>query len=425
MNTTANGTRTPAGRDIEILRELAKPLAEIAADPVQEERRELWSKHFNLEKTRTPVLVLVSRFDGWAKQVFGDDAMGCEDPFFRGHERELRIRLFHASLGDDYVQEPWLTQCSALKGDWASPYGLPYGHHEPDVPGGAYKPIAPLADWKDLDKITPTPHEIDREETARNVARITEAVGDILPIDVVPNTFGPFYCDYNADLSTNLGHLRGIETFMMDMYEYPDELHALLAMMRDAVLANNAAAEAAGDYSLTTQYNQTVAYAKELERPAANSGPRRRKELWGFCAAQEFELISPQFHEEFLLQYQRPIIEQFGLSHYGCCENLTRKIDILRSVKNLRSIGVSPMADLASCSEQIGTDYALSWRPSPAEMVCCGWDEDHVSKAIRHGLDVCAGNIAHVFLQAIETVQDDPTRLAKWVRVVREVIEER
>ena len=123
------------------------------------------------------------------------------------------------------------------------------------------------------------------------------------------------------------------------------------------------------------------------------------------------------------MQYQRPIIEQFGLTHYGCCENLTQKIDILRSVKNLRSIGVSPMADLASCSRQIGTDYALSWRPSPAEMVCCGWDEDHVRKEIRRGLDVCADNIAHVLLQAIETVQDDPTRLAKWVQVAREVIE--
>ena len=423
MKTTANVTRTSAGRDIEILRELAKSLAEIAADPVQDQRRELWSKHFNLEKTRTPVLVLVSKWDGWAQRAFGDHAMQCADPFFRGHERDLRIRLFHATLGDDYVQEPWLMQCSALKCDWERPYGLRYSHRNPDKADGAYKPIPPLTDWKDLDKITATPHEIDREETARDVARISEAVGDILPIDVVPSPYGPFYADYNADLATNLGHLRGMEMFMLDMYEHPNELHTLMALLRDGVLANNAAAEAAGDYSLTTQYNQSVPYAKELERPAANSGPRRRKELWGFCAAQEFELVSPQFHEEFLLQYQRPIIEQFGLTHYGCCENLTQKIDILRSVKNLRSIGVSPMADLASCSRQIGADYALSWRPSPAEMVCCGWDEDHVRKEIRRGLDVCADNIAHVLLQAIETVQDDPTRLAKWVQVAREVIE--
>ena len=73
----------------------------------------------------------------------------------------------------------------------------------------------------------------------------------------------------------------------------------------------------------------------------ANSGPRKRKDLWGFCAAQEFTLVSPAFHEEFLLRYQRPIYEQFGLVHYGCCENLTHKIDMLRSIKNLRSIAVS------------------------------------------------------------------------------------
>ena len=59
------------------------------------------------------------------------------------------------------------------------------------------------------------------------------------------------------------------------------------------------------------------------------------------------------------------------------------------------------------------------WRPNPAEMVCCGWDEGRVRRAIRQGLDVCAGNVAHVLLKDIETVQGDPTRLARWVRVVR------
>ncbi|MDP7396710.1 MAG: hypothetical protein QGF67_12145 [Lentisphaeria bacterium] len=424
MNTVPNVVQSPASGDIKILRELAKQLAEIAADPVQEQRRELWSRHFSLEKTRTPVLVSVTIWTAWGRQTFGDHAMQCADPFFRGHERELRMRLFQAGLGDDFIQEPWVMQRAALLGDWDSPWGLRFERNEPDMDGGAYKPRAPLTDWQDLEKITPTPHGIDRQETARNVERITEAIGDILPVDVVPGPSGPFYCDLNADLATNLARLRGLDRLMMDMHEYPDELHALLALMRDGVLANNQAAEEAGDYSLTTQYNQAMTYALELERPAPNSNPRRRQALWGFCAAQEYTLVSPRFHEEFLLQYQRPIIENFGLVHYGCCEDLTRKIDILRSVRNLRSIAVAPAADLAACAGQIGTDYVLSWRPSPAEMVCCDWDEDFVRAAIRQGLNVCAGNVAHVLLKDIETVQDDPTRLARWVRIVKEIVNE-
>ena len=62
--------------------------------------------------------------------------------------------------------------------------------------------------------------------------------------------------------------------------------------------------------------------------------------------------MSPKFHDEFLFQYQIPIMEHFGLVHYGCCEDLTRKIDMLRQLKNLRSIAVTPAANLRKCAGQ-------------------------------------------------------------------------
>jgi len=42
--------------DISVLRELAGQYGEIAARPLQEERRRLWSAHFSLKPTRPPVL---------------------------------------------------------------------------------------------------------------------------------------------------------------------------------------------------------------------------------------------------------------------------------------------------------------------------------------------------------------------------------
>ena len=48
--------------------------------------------------------------------------------------------------------------------------------------------------------------------------------------------------------------------------------------------------------------------------PAPNRGPVRRADLWTFVAAQEFTLISPAMHDEFLLQYQLPIMSKFGHS---------------------------------------------------------------------------------------------------------------
>lgn len=410
-----------SSKDIKILRDLAKQYAGIAAKPVQQKRRDLWAAHFGLQKTRPLVLVTYGMWNVWCREVFGDAAMQCADPFYRAHERTLRMNIFHDSIGDDYIQEPWIAQSASVKGSWDRPWGILQGRHDSAMEGGAWKFDPPIKDWQDTAKLAATPHQIDEEDTARNVARISEAVGDILPIDVVRE---PFYSGFNADISTHLARLRGLETLMTDMYEYPDELHKLLAFMRDGILANTQAAEDAGDYSLTGQQNQALTYAQGLERPAPNSGARQRKQLWGFCAAQEFTLISPEFHEEFMFRYQRPIMEHFGLVHYGCCEDLTRKIDMLRSLKNLRSIAVAPLANVAKCAEQIGTDYALSWRPNPTDMVCCGWNEDRIRSIVRHGLDASKGCFVHLHLKDVETVEGDPTRLSRWATIVRSIAEE-
>jgi len=66
--------------DINVLRGLAQQCAEIAAKPLQEERRELWRKHFSLEKTRVPILVICGMQNDWCQDLYADQAMRCEDP---------------------------------------------------------------------------------------------------------------------------------------------------------------------------------------------------------------------------------------------------------------------------------------------------------------------------------------------------------
>lgn len=154
----------------------------------------------------------------------------------------------------------------------------------------------------------------------------------------------------------------------------------------------------------------------------ANSGPRTRKEIWGFCAAQEMALVSPEFHDDFIFRYQKPIYEHFGLVHYGCCENLAKKIDMLRRLPNLRSIAVAPSADVRACAEQIGLDYSISYRPNPTDMVCADWDEDRIRRIISRDLGFLKGQYVHVSLKDIETVQGDVSRLRRWVGVVRSIV---
>ena len=60
-----------------------------------------------------------------------------------------------------------------------------------------------------------------------------DAVGDLITINV---DRGPAYRMWTGDLSTDLGYLRGIENFMLDMLDDPEGLHRLMAFMRDGIL---------------------------------------------------------------------------------------------------------------------------------------------------------------------------------------------
>ena len=407
--------------DIEVVRRLASTYAQIAAKPIQQERRNLWAAHHSLKPTHTLIAIRFGMHNLWCRELFNENTLECEDPFFRTHERNLRMAIFQDSLGDDVIQEPWITQNVTVKGSPLAPWGLKLNYERTGMDGGAYKIDPPLKDYADLDKITPVMHEIDREKTALNVERLSEAVDGILPVDVMCQ---PFYSRFHGDISTFLARTRGLEAMMMDMCDHPDELHQLLSIMRDGILADHAAAEEAGDLSLTSQFNQSMPYAEELERPRANSGPRQRKDLWGFGAAQELAQVSPRMHDEFMFQYQMPILEKFGLVHYGCCENLTQKIGMLRQLKNLRSIAVTPSADVAKSAELIGKDYVMAWRPSPTDMVCCGWDEGRVGRILKDSLEKMKGCYVHIHLKDVETLEGDYNRLRRWVEVARDVCEQ-
>lgn len=403
--------------DRSVLRDLASQYAEIATCPEQERKRRLWSEHFSLRSTRIPILATFGMHNVWCREIFADSRMRCSDPFFRAYERMLRMQLFqHREVCDDSIADPWIPMRAHMISDPVGLWGVPETMRKSAVEGGAAAFDPPLKSWDDMVKIRMTHHAVDEEATARDLERLAAVFDGILPIDVNRT---PVYTGFRADISTTLAKLRGLEQLMLDMYENPNALHRLLAVMRDGILTNNLEAENAGHFALTSGQNQAPSYAADLEPPRPNSGPRSRRDVWGFCAAQEFALISPAFHQEFLLQYQKPIYESFGWVHYGCCEDLTRKIDLLREWKNVRSIAVGPTADVRRCAESIGTDFVISWRPNPTDMVCAGYDEDRITRMVRNTLDVCRGTYLHIHLKDVETLEGDTARLGRWVRRMR------
>ena len=399
--------------DRDVIRDLARRYTEVSSDPVNDRRRDLWRRHNALQKT--PPLIYVRAF---AWQEMPESRCVCEDPFLRQFERFFRTELFRYTFQDDFIFESWVTLQATRK---CTGWGVSPRRIRSDDPRGSFKVDYPIRQLEDMEKLREPWHEIDEEKTGQDADRLHDAIGDLIDINV---DRAPAHRTWSADLSTDLGYLRGIEHFMMDMLDNPEWFHRLLEFMSRGVLSTHEQAETAGDWGLGAHQNQAMAYEASCQDPAPNVNGVNRKALWTFVAAQEYAVVSPAMHEEFLLRYQLPIMSEFGLASYGCCEDLTDKIDMLRQVPNLRRIAVAPAADVARCAEQIEQDYVISYRPSPTDMVGYGFDRDRITGILRKDLEACRDCHVDVTLKDVETVEGDPSRVKRWVEITRKIIDE-
>lgn len=403
-------------KDREILRILVKKYIEICHDDVQDERRILWRKHNSLQRTQIPIYI---RAFAWKEMP--ESQLKCQDSFYHTYENFFRQALFRETFKDDFIFEPWVTVNATHVIPSEGLWGLPARWIASDDSRGARQIDPPIKVPEDAKRMVQPRHAIDEKETNREISRLNDAIGDLIAVNV---NRAPAYILSNGDISTQLGLLRGIEQVMWDMTDRPAWLHEVLSFMRDGILQTHEEAEKAGDWTLSAHENQAMPYAEELKDPVPNGSGVTRNMLWNFCASQEFTTVGPGMFNKFMLQYQLPIIEKFGLVAYGCCEDLTQKIDVLRQIPNLRRIAVAPAADVVKCAEQIGKDYVLSYRPSPADMVGYGFDPDRIRNTLRRDLHACRECYVDITLKDVETVQNDPGRIRNFVKIAREITEE-
>jgi len=410
--------------ELNYIRSLAEQVYEIAVSDEMNRRRGLWSDHNSLKLTQP--LIYIRAYA--AAEVPELNRLECVNAQMRGFEGYFKNILYRHSLGDDSIFEPWYP----VRAVFAYPkdgmkWGFPVTVTHPEYTGGkkgAFIFNPPIVEDGDIKKFVKPLHSIDEIKTAEAFETASEILKGVMPA-VVDRS--PVYTHWNADISTDLGYIRGVEGMMWDMMDRPEWLHKIAGFMSQGIAGVQDSAEAAGDFTLYSQDNQAMPYARELPPPSADTSPAGRSKLWAFCASQETAAVSPAMWEEFILNHQKAIYGKYGLLSYGCCEDMTHKFPILkREMKNLRRVAVTPWADLRSCSEQLGSGYVMSWRPSPTDMVAYGFDPGRVKKAVREAFRLAGENKNHidVTLKDVETVSDNPGSVKKFVEAVREVIDE-
>ena len=402
--------------ELSYIRDLAKKYSEYAVSDEINSRRKAWAEHNSLNFTKPLIYIRAIPFD----EFYDPGDLKCVDPALRNIEYEFKLNEYRRNLEDDYIFEPFVKIKAAVKTSPLGRWGLSEHMGEKTMAKGAspFKPT--LFEGDDLSKIFIPAHEIDEEATKRIYERYSEIYDGNL--NVYTDRQGVLCDMWAKDISTSVTKFLGMENLMLYMIDSPEWLSDLLSFMRDKILKNIEETEAAGDFKYLNHENQAMPYAVELKPPSNEKSTP--SQMWGYMAAQEYTLVSPVMFDEFLFQYQKPILEKYALTAYGCCEDLTEKIPVIKKLKNLRRIGVAPLADLKKCAEQIQSDYILSWRPNPSDMVSFGINEDYIRKYIQNGMDILKENNCKydITLKDVETASNDRNAIINWTHIVRDMI---
>lgn len=409
MNISAN--------DRNILRDLAKTVAEIGNHPIQKQKAQMWTRHNDLERLRPLVLVFP---EGAWREMLTDQDLKTTDPAARGLEWRLRHCIYYwEHMPDDNVITPTI-------GSWVvvedSGWGLEQDVTRPEEATGAahFNPV--IKTEADIEKIQFPTVTVNHEATEKNYRELQELLGDILTVEKRGHGYT------GISIMDQFAMWRGLEQMLWDLTDRPAWVHQVMEKMYQCMVVRHEALMASGTVTLNNRDDYTgsggTGYTRQLPQKDFDGVHVRAKDLWGMATTQMFSEVSPAMHEEFALQYERKYLARFGLNCYGCCEPLHNKLDIVKTIPNLRRVSISPWADLRKSAEGLGDRYIFSYKPNPAALAAETWDPVAVRKGLREAVQIARGCVLEIIMKDTHTCRHQPQRIWDWVRIAKEVAEE-
>jgi len=407
-------------KDRTILRGLAERQAEIAALPVHKQTIQEWTRLNGLKRGRP--LVWINEIPWHEMNVNDELTPQCSDDFCRGIEMQFRRTIYQwEHMRGDMVVENTFPSPVAVRN---TGFGI-----QEDVrvvktderSGIVSREFHPqIRQESDLEKIKTPEITVDEEATQRRFETLRDLFGDILTVEVRGighQWFAPW---------DNLIRWWGVQEAMMDMALRPELVHAAMERLVNAYLAQLDQYEKLDLLCLNNGNCRIgsggLGYTDELPQPDFDPAHVRPIDQWGCATAQIFSEVSPQMHEEFALQYERRWLERFGLTYYGCCEPLYLKMDILKSVPNLRKVSMSPWNDVDKAVEKVGDKYVFSHKPNPAVFATDTWNPAQARENLVEVLEKTRSCIVEVIMKDISTVRYEPQRLWEWAEIAMDVV---
>ena len=414
---------TASAPDRDILRELARQVADAAAEPGQAEKVRLWTACNDLRPERA--MVLADPQNGWRELDAAWLQLNCEDEACRGFEHALRRKLVrHRRIPDDFPILPGFEVDVRVSGAGYGDYGLDLGVVRTDQVDGAYHIEPAIRTETDLDHLHVRPIRIDSAATDHCADRARNLFGDLLEVQRRGRTY------WRYGLTRVLVHMRGLDQMMLDLYDHPALLHRLLAFLRDDFLRELDLFEQAGEVSLNNLPDRLTGSGglcptSDLPGGGYDGNPGLcHCVCWG--ESQETVGVGPDQFDEFVLQYQLPMLDRFGLVDYGCCEPLDHKFDLLmRRIPHLRWLSVSPWSDRELAADRIGANYVYVYKPNPAHICAPTPDWIAAEAELRETLRFARGCPVHLVMKDTHTFCHEPQRITRWAEMASRIAREK
>jgi hypothetical protein len=242
--------------------------------------------------------------EGSWNEILTDDDLLCEDTQARNYEHTLRSNIYwHDVIADDAAQEcRFYVWPSFDLGSYGAEPTYSYGEDR-----GSYRWEHPLQNLDEDFKLLSMPEPVyDREETQRRLDAANDVFGGILEVTLRRNLDG-----WTLGMTSEVIRLIGLDNLFLYMYDNPDGLHRLMAFMRDAklkLLDTYDMEEGLMPPNDRDGYTGSGGQAYTHDFDCNAKSPLMR--CWGFAESQETMGVSPGMFNEFVFQYQLPLLER-------------------------------------------------------------------------------------------------------------------
>ncbi|OON94953.1 MAG: hypothetical protein ATN31_02235 [Candidatus Epulonipiscioides saccharophilum] len=402
--------------DREIVRDLAKEVAELANEPRLLKLKDEWIALNDLHVEARPMISLQPDGECW-REIIVPKTLICKENQYRQQENFLRRQLFILKeLKDD---TPITATFPVHYATTISSYGsLVVEKETSGHAGGSYhykkliNNIEEDFDKLDYRKLT---HDVQESERRKNFAE--ETLGDILKVEFRGEQF------WTSGLTWEAIKLIGLEELMLNMYDDPEGLHKLMHWL---MLENKNLTQQIIDLGVLNPNHIDVGIASGgygwTEQLVPANWTREQgltlMQKWGFAESQETVGISPDMFGEFIFPYQLPLLERYGLNCYGCCEPVEGRWKWIQQIPRLRRVSVSPWSDINVMKDILKKDYIYSRKVSPSYL-CVNFDEPALKRELKEISAISNDIQLEITMKDVRTVQNDPSRCVKWVEMAR------